>query len=141
MNIKKKLLSAGMALSFCVASTSLVYAAAGETNSTGGAILTITDTAGGTGETLTMSMSPGVVINAETTDNAFALSTANANANTTSRIEYAVWSVFSGYYMQSNTDDTVPFTTADMLYDGTTGDPSSTTSPFTGTWTAIGATN
>ena len=140
MNIKKKILSAGIVLSFCVASTSLVYAGAVETNTSGGLGLSITDTA--TGEGFDAAMSPGVVIMAETADNAFALSTANANANPANRIEYGIWSQFSGYYQQTNAATTDPFVSTDMIYNGADGNPADTTDPpFDGTWTAIGDTS
>lgn len=136
MNIKKKLFAAGLALSFCVATAS--FAIAGDfTNTNGGDALVVND---GTSDLLSVSVSPGVVVRAEIVDNAFALATTNANANANNRIEYGIWSAFSGYYQQPNPDATDPFTAANMIYNYD-GDPATTASPFAGgSWTAIGDT-
>ena len=83
--------------------------------------ISIADT-GGSGATLTSDLSPGVQASWMTTSNEYALSTMNTNAKNTYRLEYGVYSDFSGYYQQINSaaDNLISLDLSGITLDGVT---------------------
>jgi hypothetical protein len=135
----KKLFAIGglMLLSGTLIATSANAAAV--TPTVGGALLTIANAnTGGTapGPNFTYTPSPGVSMSAVTAINGFALSASNGAAAAANRNEYGVWSGYSGYYQQTSV--AAGTDTAEVTEDVSGYDPTGATTPFTGTWDAMG---
>ncbi|MBM9513573.1 hypothetical protein [Desulfogranum marinum] len=89
--------------------------------------------------TLSIDLSPGVMMSYDTNPNAFALATTNVNAQSDFRMVYGIESTESGYYQTANpdADDAGTVNTGDFQPGAAGTDDYDGTNPF-GDWTYMG---
>lgn len=123
--MKKNLVLGTLALSMvCLAGAA--QAGTVSTQTEAGAAVTIdTD---GKGPGFTASASPGVLLSVDSIKQAFTIQSMNEVAKAGNRIEYGIWSPYSGYFQKDNATDAL-----------TTGiQANETTDPFATGWTPMG---
>lgn len=131
VSIMKKIFSIGV-LSICSVAMFCATSVADTVAPTAaGAAVTVPDTTG-SGPALVYNPSPGVSMSVVTAQNAYAISASNISASVADRNEYGVWSGYGGYYQQPS------IATATTAITVVAYVPTTATSPFTGTWVAMG---